>query len=313
MSRYGAVDVGGTKIAVGIADAEGQLVASESFPTAPERGSEVVIAEIAGRLRALAGVEVLTAVGIACVGPLDLATGEVVNAPNLQGWGRVPIVAMLRDMLCVPVVIDNDANLAALAEYRHGAGQGARVLLYVTVSTGIGGGIVIDGKLLRGLGGAAGELGHQTLRPDGPACGCGNTGCLEALASGTAISREARSAIAANRGAMLLALAGSAEALHAGHVAQAALHGDQAATAIWDAAMQDLAIGLGNVITVLAPDRLVIGGGVAQAGDQLLAPLRAGLARHVKMVPLAGLDIRLADLGPEVGLVGAAALAAEMG
>jgi len=310
VSWYGAIDVGGTKVAVGLVDAEGRLVASEAFPTVPERGPAAVVADTVAALGALAGEKPLRGVGLACVGPLDLNRGLVLSPPNFPGWDQVPIVSMLADALGVPVALDNDANLAALAEQRFGAGQGAEVLLYVTVSTGIGGGIVIGGQLLRGLGGAAGEIGHQTLRADGPPCGCGNRGCLEALASGTAIAREARKAIAAGRGATMLALAGTPEALHAGHVAQAAKHGDQAAAAIWDAAMAELAIGLGNAISTLAPDRLVIGGGVAQAGEQLLAPLRAGLARHVKMVPIDQLDIRIAALGAEAGLHGAGALAA---
>ena len=313
---YGAIDIGGTKIAVGLADAAGRLLAHDRFLTLPERGPEVVLAETAERLRGLARAHgaTLAAVGVGCVGPLDPIAGVLLSPPNFPGWSHVPVKAALARALGTPVAIDNDANVAALAEFRRGAGQGARLLVYATISTGIGGGIVVEGRLLHGLGGAAGEFGHQTVRPDGPLCGCGNRGCLEALASGTAIARRAREAVAAGGGrAMLAAAGGTPAALHAGHVADAARAGDAEAAAIWDAAMADLAIGLGNVVTTLAPDRLVLGGGVTRAGDQLLGPLRAGLARRVRMVPVAALDLRLAALGDEAGLVGAAALVAGAG
>ena len=309
---YGAVDIGGTKVAVGVADAAGRLVASTSFPTLPERGPEAVLGETASRLRGLALAEgaTLAAVGVGCIGPLDPRSGTLMNPPNFPGWSYVPVKATLERALGAPVTIDNDANVAALAEYRQGAGRGARVMVYATVSTGIGGGLVIDGRLLHGIGGAAGEFGHQTIRPDGPLCGCGNRGCLEAMASGTAIARRAREAAAAGQAQAIVALAGGPGGILAEHVAQAARAGDPDAEAIWAAAMDDLAIGLGNVVTTLAPDRLVVGGGVTRSGDLLLGPLRAGLARRVRMVPVNELDIRLAELADEVGLVGAAALVA---
>lgn len=310
--RFGAIDVGGTKIAVALADDQGRLVARDQFPTLPERGPDVVLGETASRLRDLARAHgaALDAVGVGSVGPLDPRAGTLMNPPNFPGWNHVPVKAALERALGAPVAIDNDANVAALAEHRHGAGRGARVLVYATISTGVGGGIVIEGRLLHGIGGAAGEFGHQTIRPDGPLCGCGNRGCLEAMASGTAIARRAREA----RAEAVLALAGGdAGAIHAGHVAQAARDGDAAAAAIWAAAMEDLAIGLGNVVTTLAPDRLVLGGGVTKAGDQLMEPLKAGLARHVRMVPIHELDMRIAELGDDAGLVGAAALVASPG
>lgn len=309
-ARFGAIDVGGTKIAVGLADDQGRLVARDQFPTLPERGPDVVLGETAARLRglALAHGATIEAIGVGSVGPLDPRVGTLMNPPNFPGWTYVPVKASLERALGAPVTIDNDANVAALAEYRHGAGRGAQALVYATVSTGIGGGIVLGGRLLHGIGGAAGEFGHQTIRPDGPLCGCGNRGCLEAMASGTAIARRGR-----HLDAVVASAGGDPTAIHAGHVAQAAREGDEEAAAIWAAAMDDLAIGLGNVVTTLAPDRLVVGGGVTRAGEQLLAPLRAGLARHVRMVPINELDVRIAELGDDVGLVGAAALVASPG
>lgn len=303
----GAVDLGGTKVAVGVADGSGRLVAQGRFATRPERGPEAVIAEIVASLRALG--QPLDRVGLASVGPLDLATGTIMSPPNFPGWDAVPIRARLEAALGCEVVVDNDANAAALAEYRFGAGQGARCLVYVTVSTGIGGGLVLDGRLLHGLGGGAGELGHQTIDAAGPLCGCGNRGCLEAIASGPAIAQAAREGLASGEAGAILALAGSPEALHAGHVAEAAASGDPFAAKLWAGAIEALAIGLGNVVTILAPDRLVIGGGVAAAGPLLLDPLVARMRQRVRLVPIDRLEVRLAASGGEAGLLGAVAIA----
>jgi glucokinase len=183
-------------------------------------------------------------------------------------------------------------------------------MVYATLSTGIGGGIVIDGQLLHGVGGGAGEFGHQTIVPEGPLCGCGNYGCLEAVASGTAIAREARQLAQAGQAPLLLALAGgNAEAIHAGHVVQAAAEGEKTAAALWAQTVEYLAIGIGNVISTVAPNRVVLGGGVAQTGDALLVPLRAALARRVRMVPMGQVEVVLAAHGAETGLYGAIALA----
>lgn len=309
----GAIDIGGTKIGIGLATLEGRLVAQERFPTQPERGPLVVIGQLIERLRLFAaehGAE-LRAVGVGTVGPLDFEKGEIHEPPNFPGWRHVPIRAKLEQAFRVPVVVDNDANAAALAEYRFGAGLGSTIMVYATVSTGIGGGLVVRGELLHGLGGGAGEFGHATLQPDGPLCGCGNRGCLEALASGTAIVKRALEGLSDGRAAAILALAGGErEKLHAGHVAEAAEAGDLFARAIWDDAIDALAIGLGNVVTTLAPDRLVLGGGVVNAGDRLLVPLKAAMARRVRLVPIDRLDIRAAEHLHEAGLMGAVALAA---
>lgn len=303
----GAIDLGGTKVALGVADDDGRLVASTRFATRPERGPEAIVAEMAQGLAALAPGASLSAIGVGSVGPLDLETGTILSPPNFPGWARVPLSAMLEAATGAPVSVDNDANAAALAEYRFGAGQGARCLVYATISTGIGGGVVIDGRLRHGLGGGAGEFGHQTILPDGPLCGCGNRGCLEALASGTAIARRAREL----NSPRMLALAGGPEDLHAGHVAQAAAEGDPAAAALWRETIEFLAIGLGNVVTTLAPDLVVLGGGVTAVGEALFAPLRERLAARVRMLPVDRLALRPSALGAEVGLYGAIAVALE--
>lgn len=305
----GALDLGGTKVGVGLATPDGRLVAQSRFPTHPARGADAVLAEAVSTLRALEAEHgPISALGVGSVGPLELETGTLLSPPNFPGWSHVPLKAPLEQALGVPVRVDNDANVAALAEYRFGAGRGARTLVYATLSTGIGGGVIVEGRLLHGLGGGAGELGHQTIREGGPRCGCGNRGCLEAIASGTAIARAAREGVSTGEAAALLALAGTAEAIHAGHVAEAAAAGDAFAGRIWEAAVSAIAIGLGNVVTILAPDRLVLGGGVAQTGELLLAPLRARLAEHVRLVPVDRLKLRLAERVNDCGLLGAAAL-----
>jgi glucokinase len=310
----GAIDIGGTKIGIGLATLDGQLVAKERFPTFPERGPLIVIGQMIERLRLFAvehGAE-LTAVGVGTVGPLDFETGEIHEPPNFPGWRHVPIRAKLEQAFRVPVVVDNDANAAAMAEYRYGAGRGSTIMVYTTISTGVGGGIVVNGQLLHGLGGGAGEFGHATIKSDGPLCGCGNTGCLEAMGSGTAIVRRALEGLSDGRAGHIVGLAGGDPAdVHAGHVIDAAEAGDPFAKEIWDDAVDAIAIGLGNVVSTLAPDRLVVGGGVANAGDRLLVPLKAAMARRVRLVPIDRLDLRVAEHLHEAGLMGAVALANE--
>ncbi len=199
-----AIDIGGTKLAAGIVDTEGRILARGEVPTLAAEGLEPVLGRIAGLGRDLlsrpevADVSVHR-VGVGCAGPVDLKAGIVFNPPNLPGWTRVPLMDRLRHELDLPVVLENDANAAALGEFRYGAGRGARSIVYMTVSTGIGGGIILDGKIWHGLKDAAGEIGHMTVCPDGPVCGCGNRGCLEAMSSGTSIARRAREMLAAGR------------------------------------------------------------------------------------------------------------------
>jgi glucokinase len=223
----------------------------------------------------------------------------------LPGWFRVPLIDHLQEALALPVVLENDANAAALGEFRYGAGKGARSIVYLTVSTGIGGGIILEGKIWHGLKDAAGEIGHMTVCPDGPLCGCGNRGCLEAMASGTSIARRAREAVAAGRQTGLSEI----PALTSADVVRLAQAGDVVAREVWDSAVTYLGIGVAAVITILAPERVVIGGGVTRAGDFLFDSLREHLRRRVKLVPVESVAILPAALGPDVGILGAAAVA----
>lgn len=310
------VDLGGTKIYTALADLRGAIAAEERMPTGAVEGPEAVIGRIAQSVRlVMSRVDgaAPAALGIGSPGPLDPDTGVVYNSPNL-GWNCVPLGEKLQKILGIPVFVENDANLAALGEYRFGAGQGSRHMVYVTVSTGIGGGLILDGRIYRGTGGGAGEVGHMVLVPDGPLCGCGRRGCLEALASGTAMAARAREAVASGRGKAILKEAGGSPGdITSVSVSRAAAAGDAEAVEIIGRAGEYLGMGLANVINLINPDRLVLGGGALEAGD----PLWAGMERELKIRTLRpSLDqasVVRAGLGGRSGLLGAVALALSAG
>ncbi len=304
------IDIGGTKVAAGVVEADGRILVRAEVPARTDEGPEKVLVRIVDLAR-----DVVTRtcsprapierIGIGCAGPVDREAGLILDPPNLPGWTRVPIVEHFEKALGLPVVLENDANAAALGEFRYGAGRGVRSLVYLTVSTGIGGGIILDGKLWHGLRDAAGEIGHMTLLPDGPLCGCGNRGCLEALASGPSIARRARELLATGRPSRLRDLGEFTSA----DVASLAQAGDPVACEVWESAVQFLAIGVAAAVTILAPDRVVIGGGVTRAGDLLFEPLRRAVKRRVKLAPVEDVPILPAALGADVGILGAAAVA----
>ncbi len=306
------VDLGGTKIYTALADLRGRILAEVRVPTGAREGPEAVMARIADtvhRVAGTAGGAAPLALGIGSPGPLDPETGVVYRSPNL-GWEDVPLKRRLEEILGVPVLVDNDANLAALGEYSFGAGQGARQMVYVTVSTGIGGGIILDGRIYRGAGGGAGEAGHMVLDPDGPLCGCGRRGCLEALASGTAMASRARELAAAGRGRAILAEAGgSAGGITAVSVARAAAAGDAEALEIISRAGEYLGMGLANLVNLINPDRLVVGGGALEAGETLWAGMERELKARALHPALDQVRVVRAGLGGRSGLMGAVALA----
>jgi glucokinase len=306
----GGIDIGGTKIAVAIGDHDDRLLDVARFPTRIERGPHAILDETLETLSALArraNVRIAS-VGIGCAGPLDRGRGLVLSPPNLPGWDELPIVDLVERRLDVPVVFDNDANAAALGEHRQGAGRGLHSLVYMTMSTGIGGGVIVVDKLVHGVADAAGEIGHMVVQPNGPACNCGARGCLEAICSGTAIARRARERIGAGAESSMGAIAGGVEAITAATVARAALDGDPVARHLWDETIEYLALGIGNVLVTLAPEAIIIGGGVAAAGDQLFEPLRARVRQNVTMLPPDRVTISPAALGGDSGLYGALAL-----
>ena len=305
-----AIDIGGTKLAAGVVDTDGRMLSRGEVPTLATEGLEPVLGRIVGLGRELlsrpeiAGVRVQR-IGVGCAGPVDIKAGLVFQPPNLPGWTQVPLTDHIQRSLGLPTVLENDANAAALGEFRYGAGKEARSIVYLTVSTGIGGGIILDGKVWHGVKDAAGEIGHITVCPDGPLCGCGNRGCLEAMSSGPSIARRAREIVASGRQTRLSAIPEPAAA----DVVRLAQEGDAVAAEVWADAVKYLGIGVAAVITFLAPERVVIGGGVTKAGDFLFQPLRGELRRRVKLIPVESVPILPAALGPDVGILGAAAVA----
>ena len=307
-----AIDIGGTKLAAGIVGSAGRILARGEVPTLAAEGPERVlnrVLRLAENVLATPGVsaDAIQRIGIGCAGPVDRQGGLILNPPNLPGWVRIPLVEHIEKALGRPTVLENDANAAALGEFRYGAGKGASSLVYLTVSTGIGSGIILDGKIWHGVKDGAGEVGHMTLLPDGPVCGCGNRGCLEALASGPSIARRAREALATGQPSRLRA-AGDFTAADVVHLAQ---EGDAIAAEVWTETVEYLGLGVAAIVTILAPERVVIGGGVSQAGDFLFVPLRREVRRRVKLVVVESVPILPAALGPDVGILGAAAVALE--
>lgn len=309
------VDLGGTKILSAIATPDGRILARDRRPTEAEEGPAPVFSRIVESLRQAlteAGGRAgdLIGIGVAVPGPVDQRRGVVTDPPNLPGWRDVPIGRWLRDALKVPTVLENDANAAALGEHRYGAGRGSRHMIYLTVSTGIGGGIIIDRKLYRGASGAAGELGHVIIDADGPQCSCGAHGCLEALASGTALARDGAALIARGEAPRLAEIIGQGP-VTAEAVAEAARAGDPAAARLIAQAGHYLGLGLTSFVNIFNPQVIVIGGGVAKIGRPFLEPAEAVMRKLA--FPQAVADVRLetAALGDDAGVQGAISLVLE--
>jgi glucokinase len=304
---YITVDLGGTRIRAARCDAAGRVQARTEQPTRPEEGVEAVIARIVGAIRAVwPAEEPVEAIGVGAPGPLDPRTGVVLTAPNL-GWENVPLAERLQERFGVPCFVGNDANLAALGEWQYGAGRGHEHLVYLTISTGIGGGVITHGVLLEGAHGLGAELGHIVVEArEGPRCGCGQRGCLEALASGTAIARMAREALA--RGEPVPWSDRDPESITAADVAGAAARGDPVATAIMERAAFYLGVGIATFWHIFNPTLVILGGGVMKAGDWFLERIREH-ARERAMTPAYVTPIVRTALGEDVGLLGALAYA----
>jgi len=241
------------------------------------------------------------ALGIGMPGPLDPAKGLVISPGNLPGFINVPLNSILTRRTGIRSYIHHDAHLAALAEHMHGAGRGSNNLIYVTVSTGIGAGLILDGKLYSGAGGIAGEVGHIVVQPGGPLCSCGNNGCVEALASGTAIAREARLLAALEVGSVLHGI----EFPNAADVVRAARRADPLAVRILEAAGTSLGIAMGTLVNLFNPDMIVLGGSVINAGRLLLSPMHRSMEHSSWKAARRGLRIVKPALGADVGLIGA--------
>jgi glucokinase len=304
------VDLGGTKMLVGVVDSERRVRYRSTAPSSGLSQDELLDAlerELRSAIEARPDV-VAAGLGIPCT--IDRKRGVAIMAVNLE-LADVAVGELMAERLGLPVLVDNDANLAMLAEHRFGAARGARNAAMLTIGTGIGGGLIIDGRLHRGSTGGAGELGHVVIEEDGPPCqgNCPNRGCVEALASGTAIAREAL--VAAERApdsALGRALAGGAE-LDGTLVTDAALEGDETAQGVLALAGRRIGVALSSLANALDPDVIVIGGGVIRAGELLVGPARSELAVRA-LAPMNGTRVAAAELGPDAGMLGAAAMAA---
>jgi glucokinase len=310
MSLTIGVDVGGTKIAAGVVDAKGSIIEMVKRPT-PAANASGTIDAISDAVRELLARHEVDVVGIGAAGFVEESRSEVMFAPNLA-WRAEPGARQVEERTGRPVIVENDANAAAWGEFRFGAGAGARDVVAVTIGTGIGGGLILDGELYRGAFGIAGEPGHMRVVPGGRLCGCGNHGCWEQYCSGTALVRAAQE-IATQRpqdGQRLRQIAGDLDAIDGPAVMSAAQEGDPAAVDCFQEVGRWLGQGLADLAAILDPSRFVVGGGVADAGDLLLGPARDTFSSVLSgrgHRPAA--DIVGARLGSEAGLIGAADLA----
>ena len=298
------IDIGGTNTLIILADSQGKIYRRNLIPT---RKPSFTLEQI---LKVIRGYPVhlkkgIRAVGIACAGMLDARSGRLISSPNLASWRNVPLKGYFRRRLKVPVAVENDANAAALGERYFGAGKGKNNLLFYTVSTGIGGGIIIQGKIYQGKSLNAGELGHTLMLAKGPKCGCGKRGCLEALASGTAIAKIARKRIKTNPGSRLARLKGK---IDAHQVAEAARRGDRLAREIFQEACGYLGLNIANMIQSLDPEMVIIGGGVSSEGKIFFAPLKNKVKRHLWPKLYRSCPIVKAKLGSNAGALGMVAL-----
>lgn len=306
------VDLGGTKVRAVLTDGSGTFLARAEKPTEAEMGLDHVlnnITEVVNAVIERADPAHLVGIGIGAPGPLNPSTGVVYSPPNLPGWSNVPLRDIMEERFKLPVFLGNDANLAALGEYTFGAGKDYRFLVYLTVSTGVGGGIIEDGRILNGARGAAGELGHMTIDLNGPRCNCGNLGCLEILASGTAIKRRAIEMLETGRASLLPQLAqNKLEDVTAEMVALAATQGDEAARELLYQTGVYLGVGVTNILHLFNPEIVVIGGGVSQIGEPLFAPLRQVVEERAMIAFREGVPIVPTSLGGDIGLYGGVAL-----
>ncbi len=306
------VDVGGTNVKVALVDKTGSIVYSDTVPTRAEMGYEYTISNIIKAVKDLmkdskVEKENIDGIGFGFPGQVDCDKGIVRLAPNIPGWVNIPIADIVSKEFEIPVKADNDVRCAALAELYYGAGRGAKNMICITVGTGIGSGLILNGKLVRGAANAAGELGHIKLQMEGgPVCGCGDTGCLEAFASGPAIVALAEEYIKGGKSTKYRELANPDITPYI--VAEAAKQGDAVAKKIFEIVGNYIGIGLSSAVNLLNPEKVVIGGGVADAGDLLFIPIKEALKKRAMPVQGGTVEIVHAELGNTAGVIGAGLL-----
>jgi glucokinase len=309
------VDLGGSKILSAVVNVKGEMLSRDHSITPAAEGPETVIqaiVESADRVLNQAGIAAaeLEAICIGAPGISNPKTGTVFTSPHLPGWRDVPLKKIIEGKMGVKTLIISDTNAAALGEMCFGAAKGARDFIYITISTGIGGGIVIDGEIYAGPLGTAGEIGHMTIDTNGPRCDCGNTGCWETLASGTALTREARQRITAGAETSILEYAdGDIDKVDAESVHKAAQHGDALAMELIAQIGYYFGVGLANLINIFNPELIVIGGGLSNIGDRLLEPAYEVAGERAYRAAFESVRFARAELGGNSGVIGAAAYA----
>lgn len=310
-----AVDLGGTKILAALIDSQSRVIEKHFLLTLASEGPNAVIERILSAIDALLSktpLSELHSISIASAGIIDSKRGAVTISPNLPGWENIGLRDIVQKKYNINTYLLNDANAAALSEHRLGAGQGFKNLIYMTISTGIGGGIIIDGKLYVGDCGGAGEIGHMIIKTDGPHCSCGSAGCLEALASGTAIARKAALRIKQGKSSLLSKTMGhNLSMITAEDVSIAASQGDSLAKEVTAEAAYYLGVGLSNLVNIFNPGIIVIGGGVSKMGDLILKPAIEVLMSKAFDLPGSAVNVVQAKLKDDIGILGAALYARE--
>lgn len=316
-SKILGIDLGGTKILTAVANTAGKILSRDHSITPAKEGQQAVVKSILESVgRALNQAHIaaadLTAIGVGAPGLSNPETGILFTSPNLPGWKNVPLRDIVEKEFGKRAFLINDANAAAVGELYFGAGRGARNFIYITVSTGIGGGIIIDGKIYTGSIGTAGELGHMVIDDEGPRCNCGNKGCWETLASGTALAREARHKIKEGAATSIMKYAdGDIEKINAEAIHEAAQAGDKVANELITRTAYYLGVGLANLVNIFNPEVIVIGGGLSNIGDTLLKPAFEEAGRRAFGQAYQAVRFARAELGRNSGVLGAAAFALE--
>ncbi len=306
------IDVGGTNVKIALVDNKGKIIYSNSIPTRAEMGYEYTINNMKEAITELiketkSDPKNIESIGFGFPGQIDYQKGIVRLAPNIPGWVNVPIAEIMEKEFGIPTRVDNDVRCAALGELNYGAGQGCDNLICITVGTGIGSGLVINGKLVRGASNAAGEIGHIKLDMNGgPLCGCGDRGCLEAFASGPSIVALAEEYIKGGKSTKYRELANPDITPYI--VSEAAKQGDPVAKRIFTIVGEYIGIGLASVVNLLNPEKIIIGGGVAAAGDLLLTPIKESLIKRAMPIAGSAVEIVPAQLGNSAGVIGASLL-----
>lgn len=303
------IDLGGTKISCALADLEGQVISQNTVPTNAQEGEIPVLNRIIQCVQTVLSngditIDKVRAIGIGSPGPLDAKTGVIITTPNLP-FKNFNLVSPLKEKFGVPVYLDNDANVAAIGEFMFGAAKGTENMIYFTVSTGVGGGAVLNGKVYRGNTSNALEIGHMTVLPDGPRCNCGNIGCLEAVASGTAIGKRGKEAVESKVETSLR----NYENVTSYEVFKEAKAGDKVAQDIVDSCLNYLGIGVANAIAIFDPEMVIIGGGVSKVGSVVFDKVQEVVNKRCFKSMADACKILPAGLGTDAGVIGAVALA----